>query len=165
MSATPAAAVRPAIRAARRSDAPTLTALALAAKAHWSYPPEWLELWRNALTVTPTDIERWIVRVVTDSADEPLGFSAVAPAEPRWVLEHLWVHPPAMGRGIGRLLLRDALDVAVAGGAPGLAIEADPHAAAFYLQCGARPAGDVAAPMPGAPDRTLPRFVLDAAPA
>ena len=150
------------LRAATPSDAATLSEIAAAAKAHWDYPPAWLEEWRAALTVTPADVARWTVRVATAADGRPLGFAALAPAQPRWEVEHLWVHPRAMRQGIGRQLLRDALRRAHAAGAIGLTIDADPHAVAFYLQCGDRPAGAVPAPMPGAPDRILPRFWLDA---
>jgi predicted N-acetyltransferase YhbS len=68
-----------------------------------------------------------------------------------------------MGQGVGRLLLYDALRCAQAAGALGLAIVSDPHAAGFYLRLGGRPAGVLLAPMPGAPERSLPRFWLDAA--
>lgn len=160
--ATPRAMTIP-LRDARPADVPRLGDVARAAKAHWGYPAGWLEAWRTELTITPADLARWTVRVADDGAGTALGFAATAVASPRWELGHLWVHPAAMGRGIGRLLLRDALRSAHAAGAVGLAIVSDPHAAAFYLRCGARPAGDVPAPMPGAPDRTLPRLWLDAA--
>ena len=37
----------------------------------------------------------------------------------------------------------------------------DPFATGFYERPGARHAGDVPAPMPGARDRTLPRYEFD----
>ena len=43
-----------------------------------------------------------------------------------------------------------------------IAIVADPHAERFYLRLGARRVGEVAGPMPGAPDRKLPLLELDA---
>ena len=150
------------IRAALPADAARLGEIAAAAKAHWGYPPAWLAQWRAALTLTPADVTRWTVQVATDATGTRVGFAALSPAQPRWEVEHLWVHPTVIGRGVGRLLLRDALRRAHAAGDVGLAIDADPHSAAFYLRCGAQPAGAVPAPMPGAPDRTLPRFWLDA---
>jgi GNAT superfamily N-acetyltransferase len=150
------------IRTATPADAASLSEIAAAAKAHWGYAPAWLEQWRTALTIAPADLTRWMVRVATDADGTPLGFVATSAAQPRWEVEHLWVHPKAMGQGVGRLLLRQALLEAHAAGAIGLAIDADPHAADFYLHCGAQPVGAVPAPMPGAPDRTLPRLWLDA---
>jgi hypothetical protein len=40
-------------------------------------------------------------------------------------------------------------------------IESDPYAESFYRSLGAERVGLVPAPMPGAPDRTLPLLVLD----
>jgi len=37
----------------------------------------------------------------------------------------------------------------------------DPHAEPFYLRLGARRVGEIAAPMPGAPERKLPLLELD----
>jgi hypothetical protein len=37
-------------------------------------------------------------------------------------------------------------------------IDADPFAEAFYLHCGAERCGEVAAPIPGLPDRTRPSW-------
>jgi GNAT superfamily N-acetyltransferase len=149
------------IRDAVPLDVERLNRIAAAAKAHWGYPPEWLELWSLQLTIAPADIERWRFRVAAGQNSEPLGFVAMSAAWPRHVVEHLWVQPGSMRQGIGRALLRDALELAGAAGALGLDIEADPHAAEFYLLQGGRPAGYVPAPMPGAPERSLPRFYLD----
>lgn len=151
------------IRTATSADVVRLSEIAAAAKAHWGYPPAWLEQWRAALTITPEDLSRWAVRVATDAVGAPVGFAAAAVARPRWTVEHLWVDPSAMGQGVGRALLRDALRRAQAAGAIGLVIVSDPHAAGFYRRLGGRPAGVLLAEMPGAPGRTLPRFWLDAA--
>ncbi len=154
-----------AIRDATPADAARLSGIAHAAKAHWGYPAAWLELWRAELTLTAADLARLTVRVAAGDDGAPLGFAATSTAgSPRRELEHLWVDPAAMGRGVGRALLRDALRLAHEAGAVGLSILSDPHAADFYRRCGARPAEDVPAPMPGAPERTLPRLHLDAEP-
>jgi GNAT superfamily N-acetyltransferase len=81
------------------------------------------------------------VRVAT-SDGVPLGFSAVdlqsAPAE----LLALWVEPSAIGTGVGRALLRDALSTAAGHGTGGLLVESDPNAESFYLHHGARRLGE-----------------------
>ena len=38
---------------AKPDDAPTLTAIALAAKGYWGYPIAWLAEWTPGLRVTP----------------------------------------------------------------------------------------------------------------
>ena len=150
------------LRAAAPADLPALNSIAWAAKAHWGYPDEWMEAWRDSLTLTADDLARWSVRVAVDSDGEVLGFCATSSGRPRWSVEHLWVRPRALGRGVGRRLVREALERAREGGAEGLEIESDPYAEGFYLRLGAERVGAAAAPMPGAPERTLPRLHLDA---
>ena len=151
------------IRAAEAGDLPVLNGIARAAKGHWGYPEEWMEAWRDSLTLTADNLARWGVRVAVDAAGEVLGFCAISPARPRWIVEHMWVRPGEIGRGVGRALVRDALERAREGGAVGMEIESDPYAEGFYLRLGAKTVGAVPAPMPGAPDRTLPLLHLDAA--
>ena len=46
---------------ARGSDAPLLTRLIRAGKAHWGYPAEWLDAWKSELSISPEQIEAWYV--------------------------------------------------------------------------------------------------------
>jgi predicted N-acetyltransferase YhbS len=62
-----------------------------------------------------------------------------------------------MGRGIGRMLLDDALRTARACGARALVIDSDPHAEGFYLRMGAARTGEVPADVAGV-RRVLPRL-------
>jgi GNAT superfamily N-acetyltransferase len=139
--AGPALSPGPAIRAAAGEDASALSELAVRSKGHWGYDQGFLERARRELTVTPEDVERFIVRVATADG-RPLGFSAVdvqsAPAE----LLALWVEPSAIGTGVGRALLADALAIAAAHGTGGLLVESDPNAETFYLHHGARRLGE-----------------------
>lgn len=66
----------------------------------------------------------------------------------------LFVAPEAIGGGVGRLLYRHVPREAGRLGFTRLAIEADPHAEAFYLAMGAQRIGD--APSGSVPDRALP---------
>ena len=143
------------LRSAVPGDAEAASVVALSAKAHWGYPAHWLERWRPELTITPEYIAHHRV-VVAVAADVIIGFHALEQRGARWSLAHLWVAPEWHGRGIGRLLLGDAL-AAIRRIRPGvLEVESDPHAAPFYERCGARRIGSVPAGMPEDPSRTLP---------
>ena len=144
------------IRPAHASDATRLTAIARAAKRHWGYPDEWLQLWEPELTVTPDHILDLQVFCAEDD-DAVVGFCAVSCDAPGAELEHLWIEPDAIGRGIGSELLDQALTVAREAGARHLRIASDPHAEGFYLQRGARRIGTV----PSTPEgRHLPLLEL-----
>ena len=149
------------IRAAAFSDVPVLCDIAWAAKAHWPYPPEWLESWRAALSLTAPDLERWRVRVAELRALGVVGFSAASTGAPSWVVEHLWVLPASHGLGVGRALLLDVLAAARMSGATVVELDADPHAEPFYLRMGGTRVTTIPAPMPGDPGRQLPRIHFD----
>jgi GNAT superfamily N-acetyltransferase len=158
---TPRRAVH--LRPATAADAPALSALALAAKAHWDYPEAWLREWAAELTITPERIATtpvWVAALAGD--DEPAGFFGLEPRpEPAlWVLEHFWVHPRTMGRGVGRELFHHAAALARAQGGRWLAIDADPHAEPFYLHLGAARVGEVRGSVAGQP-RVRPLLRLD----
>ncbi len=128
------------IRSAKPSDAMTLTAIAFAAKGHWGYPERWMEHWRDALTITPGFIVSHEIHVaVTDN--RLIGFYALSPLEDILDLQHLWVLPDWMGRGVGRLLFFHALKRAKALHHGQLRIESDPNAEDFYFRVGARRVG------------------------
>jgi GNAT superfamily N-acetyltransferase len=130
-----------ALRPARPEEAEALSELALRSKGHWGYDAAFLARARPELTVRPSDIERFVIRVAEERG-RVLGFSAVdidgAPAE----LLALWVDPVAIGTGVGRALLHDALGTAAEHGAGGLFVESDPNAEGFYLHHGARRLGE-----------------------
>jgi len=145
------------IRAAQPEDAQVLSALAMAAKAHWGYDANVLEGWRKDLTISSADILRYPV-YVAHSGPRIAGFYMLIPGSPDWTLEHMWVSPPSMRQGVGSLLISHALNVAAQGGAHRVMVTADPNAAGFYEHAGGRRGGKVFAPIPGAPARTLPRY-------
>ncbi len=145
------------IRRAVASEAETLTAIALAAKRHWGYPEAWMRQWVGALTITAEYV--WVNAVfVAEAEGKILGWGAVRMDGPSdaW-LDHIWVRPEAMGRGVGWKLFAAGETAAREAGARRLCIEADPHAEVFYLRMGARTIGRTPAFMDGQ-ERYLPRM-------
>lgn len=87
-----------------------------------------------------------------------LGFYALSGAGATRELEHLWVLPAHIGRGVGARLLDHAAVTLRAEGARVLGIASDPHADGFYLTMGARRVGEVASTPRG---RTAPLLVIE----
>lgn len=144
------------IRRATSEDAHRATEIARTAKAHWGYPADWLAAWENDLTIRESDIERHPT-FVASLEGEVVGVCQIQRSDEHAFLEHVWVDPRAHRQGVGRALVEHARAES-----PGvLAIVADPYAEPFYLRLGARRVGEIAAPMPGAPDRMLPLLELD----
>lgn len=145
------------IRRATADDADALSDLAHRAKAHWGYPAHWMREWDAQLTIIPGYLELHEVWVAVRD-DAIVGMCALEDRGPRWNLEHVWVEPACHRHGVGRALVMHALGEARRQRAGVVELLSDPFASGFYERLGARRAGDVPAPMPGARDRTLPKF-------
>lgn len=150
----------PTIRPARPAEADRLTAIAQAAKRHWGYPEAWMDAWCDALTFTPAFVETHPVWVATEADDVPVACVALSADGDAVEVEHLWVEPSAMGRGLGRALFEHAVRAARDRGGTALFIDSDPHAEPFYQRLGAARVGWTRADVLGE-RRQLPRLRLD----
>ena len=122
---------------AKLADAAALTDIAFAAKRHWGYPEQWMESWRDALTIRPEFIashETYIAHL----EGRIVGFYALGQPAGQIQLLHLWVLPAAMGRGVGRGLFKHAIATAKELGCREFEIESDPNAEGFYRHMGAQ---------------------------
>ena len=147
------------IRQATANDSGVLSALALAAKAHWGYSHATMTRWERQLRVSALEIAAKSLRVA-EIDGEAVGFYALAHKGKAWRLDDLWVAPAFRRQGIGRALLMHALDIAFHGGGLRVTVDADPNAEAFYLACGAIRCGEIAAPLVDEPDRIRPQLVF-----
>ncbi len=147
------------IRPAQEHEAETLSALALKAKAYWGYPADTIESWKQELSIS-SDAIASMPTFVAAVGDETAGFYSLVPSTRSWKLDHLWVLPQFMDRGIGRALVAHALETALRGGASSVTVDSDPNAESFYLACGAERCGEVPAPIPGQPNRVRPQLAF-----
>jgi len=145
------------IRRATADDADALSDLAHRAKAHWGYPAHWMREWDAQLTIIPGYLELHDVWV-SERDGTIVGMCALEDRGDRCNLEHVWVEPSLHGKGVGRALVMHALSEARSRQVAAVELLSDPFATGFYERLGARRIGEVPAPMPGARDRTLPKF-------
>lgn len=142
------------ITRATPDQAEILTQIAFAAKRHWGYPDDWIQLWSPALTITPEFIEQHETYVAWMD-DQPAGFCAISQVDEKASIEHLWVSPGYIGKGIGAALFKHIfarcreLKVRV------LEIESDPNARGFYERMGAKKVAENIGEVDGKP-RVLP---------
>ncbi|HMM80861.1 MAG TPA: GNAT family N-acetyltransferase [Pyrinomonadaceae bacterium] len=129
------------IRPADAADAVRLSEIAFAAKAYWKYPAEWLEKWRTQLTIAERDIEDDTVVKLTVGV-EIAGFYMLREDAGKLWLEHLWVEPRFIGRGLGRKLFEHAVENAGETTFAAIYIESDPNAEGFYAAMGAERVGE-----------------------
>lgn len=151
------AAPQPEFRRAVPGQAAMLTEVGKEAKAHWGYSAEFMAAWEVDLAVTEDFILRGNIEYAV-VGDDVAGFYGTIAREGGFELEHLWVRPQYMGRGIGRALFERAIGGLRSAGGGELHIVADPDAEGFYRRMGARVVGHKPTKIPG---RTLPVLVLD----
>jgi N-acetylglutamate synthase-like GNAT family acetyltransferase len=150
------------IRRAGPHEAGMLTEIAHAAKRHWGYPEQWIELWRDDLTITPEFIARNEMYVAV-IGEEVVGCCAIVLGEARAELEYMWIKPQHMGAGVGRALFLHAKERAARVGMRLLELSADPNAEGFYARMGAKRIGETQSEIDGQL-RVLPRLSVDLEP-
>lgn len=113
-----------------------LTALTIRSKAYWDYPPEQLEDWHDDLTVTQEMITQNLTHCLTVN-DMLVGYLLVHPPEEgELYLENLFIDPPHIGKGYGKVLLDYSYELAQAHHCKSIRLLADPHSASFYEKHG-----------------------------
>jgi ribosomal protein S18 acetylase RimI-like enzyme len=145
------------IRQADPAEAAHLGSIACAAKASWGYSPSQIEAWRDQLVPTSESVGSQPT-FVAQIDGELAGFYQLTLDGSHAELEHLWVSPRFMRRGIGQALLAHAVRYLAHSNREWLDIDADPNAEPFYFACGAVRVGVRAAPLPEQPDRTRPQL-------
>jgi ribosomal protein S18 acetylase RimI-like enzyme len=147
------------IRAATQLDLPALNEIAFAAKAHWGYSKEQLEIWNADIEITDELLHTTRIYLYEVNG-HPVAFYQLDDRPIPWDLSALWVSPQHMGKGIGKALLTHASDSAASRGQSELSIDADPNAIGFYLASGCKIVGTVSAPIQDNPQRIRPQLVL-----
>ena len=147
------------IRAAHPGEHRLLSEIAYQSKAHWGYATADLDTWHAALTVARESVLA-CPTFVAEVDGAVVGFFQLRLNGPHADLEHLWVLPAFVRRGIGGALLAHAMQQVRGAGARALHIDADPHAEAFYIARGASRVSQRSAPIEGQPHRVRPQLRL-----
>ncbi len=135
------------IRRARPTEAGLLSALAFRSKAAWGYDHAFMEGCRAELTITTDQIRARPVYVWTETS-RVLGFYALRPEGELVEVDHFYVAPEALRRGIGRALWQHLRQEALRLGVSRVGVSADPNADGFYQRfgfsrMGMRPSGSI----------------------
>ncbi|MBM9604782.1 GNAT family N-acetyltransferase [Desulfopila inferna] len=154
------------IRRADRNEHQILTRISFSAKRYWDYPDHYFIIWHDELTITPEYIENHST-FVFETEEDIIGFYSLAEIhtgvnvgegflEAGLWLEHMFLLPRYIGRGIGRELFHHCLTICTSMGYDALRILADPNATGFYTKMGCRYKGEFPSTIPG---RTTPLLV------
>ncbi len=134
------------IRLAKPDEQDILTEISFASKRYWDYPEEYFEIWKDELTITSGYIDKNIVYAVQWDEQIIAYFSIVFVPEDMqtkhvlvqkgWWLEHMFVLPEYIGKGIGRQMVRHMLKICGQKHIGKLNVFADPFAKGFYEKTG-----------------------------
>ena len=124
------------VHKAMPADAEILSRIAMASKAHWGYPEEWLEKWRPDLTLTPEFIASNQVFKLVSLDAEVIGFCAVVEENEVLWIEHLFLLPTYLGQGFGRKLYDHVSQLVPGKQHREWKVVADPNACPFYEKMG-----------------------------
>ena len=141
------------IISAKASDHNTLTHLTRRSKAYWGYSTEQIQKWAKELTITPSYItDNLVYKLIQDK--KIIGYYSLIQIDPQTIeLDNLFIHPNVIGKGMGSLLLQDAINRSKDGAYTRMKLYADPHATDFYLKKGFEVIGQLETAIP---DRYLP---------
>ena len=122
------------IRRAAPHERQALGGLKLRASLAWGDHRDALKAMADARTVPAHHLP---FVFVAEEGGRILGFATVLPGPaPIAELEDLFVEPNRWRRGVGRMLVEEAVRRARASGAASLHLIANPNAVAFYAACG-----------------------------
>lgn len=135
------------IRKAFPEESETITEISFASKRFWNYPEEYFEIWKDELTITPEYIHKNIV-TVAEFEGEVLGYYSIVKNEKDfWAgkafvmegywLEHIFIRPEFIGKGIGSQLISHAQRTCKDFGVEKVYIFSDPNSKGFYHKIGA----------------------------
>ena len=144
------------IRKAQAIDARQLTQIAFAAKQHWGYPEEYYQIWENELTITPIYIRKNDVYLASEG-DNIRGFYSVIVWQGETYLDHIFIDPGFLKRGIGSQLIRHLIQSQRKKGIAQLKVLVDPNAVGFYHRMGAEFVEYVPSNIAG---RVIPLYIL-----
>jgi N-acetylglutamate synthase-like GNAT family acetyltransferase len=124
----------PHVRPATEADHERLRELTFESKAHWGYEHDLVRSWTDGLDFGSAQ-ERW----VAEADGAIVAWAAlIPPSDGTAVLDHLWVAPGKMGRGLGTRLFELAAARARELGAKRLEWGAEPNSVGFYEKVGGR---------------------------
>jgi len=110
-------------------------------KGYWGYSEEQLAIWRSNLVFEKKYISQNTVKLIIKES-KIIGFFAITRNKVD-LLDHLWLLPEAIGKGIGNLVFKQILKECNALGISEFFIISDPDAQGFYEKKGAKQVGEV----------------------
>ena len=127
--------MQPKIKKADIQDISELNKISFESKKYWGYPLEWMEKWRDDLSLAEKDFFHQSIYKLEEECGSIVGFCSIKENEKEYEVVHLWIKPDFIGKGFGKYLLNESVK-RVAVKEKLIIVEADPHAENFYSKQG-----------------------------
>ena len=134
------------IKRAVVEDADRLTELSFASKRYWRYPEHYFRVWKSELTITDRYIQENRVYTLSNGTTVVGYYGLVELKEhlevvgitlwPGYWLDHMFVDPAHIGKGIGRMLFDHLVGFCTKEKIEAVHLLADPYAMEFYEKMG-----------------------------
>jgi len=149
------------IRTMKISELDDVSNLAMESKAFWGYSSDFMEACRSELTITQSKFNDPDFHFyVFDNGNELTGYYALKYlSKDKFELDALFIKPSHIGKGIGKQLIKHAINKLEKLKAKTLFIMSDPHAEPFYASMGAKVIGQE--PSGSIPGRNLPLMEIN----
>ncbi len=155
------------IRPSKIEDAGILTSLSFESKKYWGYPDHFFETWKKELFISPDYIRQNRVFVAKDKGrilgyyslvhlENDIDASGILLLKGHW-LEHMFILPDFIGKGIGKTLFHHLKIICREHGISRVSILSDPNAREFYEKMGCQYIKEIASTIP---NRTTPLLIL-----
>ena len=155
------------IRPALITDAKLLTEISFKSKSYWNYPCDYFETWKDELTISEQYVEKNIVFVLEFNQstiayysiitlEKPVRFSDIEIEKGHW-LEHMFVFPDYIGKGVGRQMITHLKVICNQQYIKQLRVLADPNSKEFYEKMGFKYLREIPSTIQ---NRTTPELLL-----
>lgn len=124
------------IRSARIKEAEILTNLAAESEAYWGYDEEFMEIYMIIYSITPDNISENPTYVI-ENEKEIMGFYNVVQEGYLGYLEYFYIKPEYMGKGFGKIMWENMVDVCENLGILEIELVTSHQAMDFYIKMGA----------------------------
>ncbi|GAB6151902.1 GNAT family N-acetyltransferase [Desulfosporosinus burensis] len=136
------------IRPADAVDRDILTSISFAAKRYWKYPEEYIDVWKDELTITLDYINKNEVHLAMVEG-KVVGFISIVEVKDDFQtgellirkgfwLDHIFINPDFIGKRVGSKLISFAKESCRRKNITSLQILSDPYAKGFYDKVGAQ---------------------------
>lgn len=132
---------RIAVRKATNPDIASINEIMQLSKAHWGYDEAFMDAFMQKFSINENYLANQNVHIIFKDKDIIGFFSFIFHDNDSLELDHFFLHPNYIGKGLGKRLWKECCIVASGLGAKEFILWSDPQAEGFYAKMGCKKIG------------------------